>query len=64
MFSNNVPTTFSVEESDFLYFSGRSGLDFNAHSTHSLMQDRVTSLNDLCIASTNRLVEQMLIINP
>ena len=25
MLSNNVPNTFSVEESDFLHFSGRSG---------------------------------------
>ena len=30
MLSNNVPTTSSVEQNDFLHFSVRSGLNFNA----------------------------------
>ena len=49
MLFNNVPTTFSVEESGFLHFSGRSGLKFNAHLMYSQMEDHVTSLNDLKI---------------
>ena len=45
---NNVPTTFSVEESDFLpVFFGRSRLNLNAHLIHSLMEDRVTSFKQL-----------------
>ena len=61
MLSNNVPNTYFVEESDFPPLPGRSGLNFNAHSMHSLMKDCVTSLNDLCTASTTAQVEQMLI---
>ena len=61
MLSNNVPTTFSVEENDFFPVSGRSGLTFNAHLMHSLMEDRVISLNDLLTTSTERLVEQIFI---
>ena len=48
MLSNNVPTPFSIEESDFLPFSFQSGSNFNAHLIHSPMEDPVTSLNDLC----------------
>ena len=42
MLSNNVPTTFSVRESDFLFASRRSGSNVNAHLMHSLMKDRVS----------------------
>ena len=59
MLPNNVPTTLLAEQSGFLPISGRSGLNFNAHWMHSLMEDRVISLNDLCTASTKRLVEKM-----
>ena len=52
MLSNNVPTTFSAEESDSLSVSGQSGLNFNSHLMHFLIEDCVTSLNDLCTAST------------
>ena len=57
------PTTFSVEESRFLLFSGRSGLNFNTHLMDSLTKDRVTSLKDLCmcVSSTKKLVEEVLI---
>ena len=63
MLSGKVPTTFSVEESRFLHFSGRSGLNFNTHLMHSLMKDRVTSLKDscMCVSSTKKLVEEVLI---
>ena len=61
MLFNNVPNTCLVEESDFRLLSGRSGLNFNAHLINSLMKDCVTSLNDLCTASTKAQVEQMLI---
>ena len=61
MLSNNITTTFSVEESDFLPFSLRSGLNFNAHLMHFLMEDHVTSLNVLCTASTKRLVDKCLL---
>ena len=40
MLSNNVPATFSVEESDFLSGSGQSRLNFSAHLLHSLMENR------------------------
>ena len=46
MLSNNLPTTFSVKESDFLPISGRSGSNFITHLMHSLMEDHVTSLKD------------------
>ena len=61
MLSKNVPNTCLVEESDICPLPGRSGLNFNAHSMHSLMKDCATSLNDLCTASTKTQVEQMLI---
>ena len=61
MLSNNVPTTFSFEENDFFPVSGRSGLNFNAHWTHSLMENHVTSLNDLLTTSIERLVEQIFV---
>ena len=58
MSPGKVPTTFSIEGSDFLHFSGRSRLNANTNSMHSLMKDGVTSLNDLCISSTKILVEE------
>ena len=63
MLFSNFPAAFSVEESDFLdnHFSGQSGLNFNAHLIHTLMENRVALLNDLCTASTKTLVEQMFI---
>ena len=61
MLLNNVQTTFLVEESDFLPVSGQSGLNFKARLMHFLMKGGVTLLNDLCTASTNRFMEQMLI---
>ena len=39
MLSNNFPTTFLVEESDFLPVSGLSGLNVRLHSIHSLLED-------------------------
>ena len=59
MLSDNVPTTFSVEESDFIPVSGQSRLDFNIHLMHSLMEDRVISLKDFCKVSKKRFVKQM-----
>ena len=47
MLSNNVPATFSVEESDLAPVFGQSRLNFNPHSMHSLMTDRVTLLKQL-----------------
>ena len=47
MLSNNVPATFSVEESDLVPVFGRSRLNFNLHSMHSLMTDRVTLFKQL-----------------
>ena len=44
MLSNNASATFSGEESDFLHFPERSGLNFNAHSMHSLMEDFIKQL--------------------
>ena len=61
MLSNNVPTAFSVEESNFLHVSGQSGLNFMAHQMHSLMEDRVISVNDLCIACTKKIKDKMFI---
>ena len=61
MLSKNVLTTFSVEENDFFVVSGRSGFNFNSHSMHPLMKNRVISLKDFCAASTKALVEQMLL---
>ena len=61
MLSNNVPSTFLVEESDFLPVSSQSWLNFNGYLMHSLMVDWVTSLNDLCLDSIKRLVKQMFI---
>ena len=61
MLSNNVPTMFLVGESDFLPASGRSRLKLNAFLMDFLIEDCVTSLSDLCTASTTRLVEQMFI---
>lgn len=63
MLFNNVPATFSVEGSDFLnnHFSGQTGLNFNAHLIHTLMENCIALLNDLCTASTKTLVEQMFI---
>ena len=61
MLFNNVPATFLVEERDFLHFSRRSGLNFIAYLMHSLTEDPVTSLNDLCTTSTKILLEQMFI---
>ena len=60
MLPNNIRTC-SVEESDFLPVSGRSRLNSCSHSMHSLMKDRVTSLNDFCSVYKNRLVEQIFI---
>ena len=57
MLSYNVPTTFLAKESDFFYLPGRCGLDFNAHSMHSLIEDRVTSLNNLCTACECQLLK-------
>ena len=59
MLSNNVPTTCLVEYSDFPPVSERFGLQ--AYLMHFRMDDRVTILNDLCTASTIRLVEQIFI---
>lgn len=42
-------------QSDFLPVSGQFRLNFNAHSIYSLMEDRITSLNDLFTASAKRL---------
>ena len=61
MLFNNVPAKFLVEERDFFHFSRRSGLNFNAYLMHSLTEDPVTSLNDLCTTSTKILLEQMFI---
>ena len=61
MSPDKAPTTFSIEGSDFLHFSGRSRLNANTSSMHSLMKDGATSLNDLCILSTKILVEEMFI---
>ena len=60
MMSKNVPTTFLVEESDFLLVSGRFRLNFNADSMFSLMED-LTSLSDFCTLSTKRLLKQIFI---
>ena len=60
--SNNVPTNFSDDESDFLPVSGQRGLNFNAHSIHSLIgRPWITSLNNFYTASKKRLVKQTLI---
>ena len=61
MLFNNIQTTFPEEESDFLSVFGRLGLNFKMYLMKSLTEDRVTSLNDLCTVSTNRLVELMFI---
>ena len=61
MYSNNVPTTFSVEESDFFPVSGLSRLNFNVHSIHSFMEEPATSLNELHTVFTERLMKQMII---
>ena len=61
MLSNNLQTIFPIEESDFVLVPRRSRVNFNVHSKHFLMEDRVTLLNDLCTASKMRLVEQMFI---
>lgn len=58
MLSKNVPSTFLVEGCNFHPVSEQSELKFIAHLMHSLMVERVTSLNDLCTASTKRLVGQ------
>ena len=62
MLFNNVPATFSVEGSDFLnnHFSGQTGLNFNAHLIHTLMENCIALLKDLCTTST-KTVEQMFI---
>ena len=52
---------FQLKKTIFSPVSGQSGLNFNLHSIHSLMEDSVTSLNDLCTASAKRLVEQIFI---
>ena len=61
MLSKKVPNTFSVEKGDFPFVSGRSGLNFNVHSIHPLMENNVILLNDFRAVSTKRLVEQILI---
>ena len=62
MLSNNVLTSFSVEESDSLSVSRQSGSNFSRHLMYdSLMEDRVTSLKDLCTVSETRFVEQIFI---
>ena len=59
---NNVPTTFSVEESDFLpVFFGRSRLNLNVHLIHSLMEDRVTSFKQLMHNIYKEISKQMFI---
>ena len=45
MLSKKVPSIFSVEKGDFLFVSGGSGLNFNAHSIHPLMENYVILLN-------------------
>ena len=61
MLSNNLQTIFPIEENDFVLVPRRFRVNFNVHSKHFLMEDRVSLLNDLCTASKMRLVEQMFI---
>ena len=58
MLSNNIPTAFLVKKSDFLHVSGQSRLNLNAYLIFFLMEDRVTSLNDFCTASTTKLAKK------
>lgn len=58
---DKVPTTFLVEESNFLPVSVQSEVNFNAHPKNSVIDDRDTSLNDLCTVSKKRLVEEIFI---
>ena len=60
MSSNNVTTTFSAEKSVFLPFSGQAKSKFYVHLMHFSVEDRVTSVNDFCTASTKTLVKQIL----
>ena len=46
----NVPTTFLVDESDFLHVSGRCGIILNIHLMDSPMKLRVTSLTLIWVA--------------
>ena len=48
MLSNNVRTTFSVEESDFPPVTRKFESTSNVNTIHSLTEERATSLNDLC----------------
>ena len=52
MLSDNVPTAFLIEKSDFLPAFGQSRLNFNVHLMHYLREDSVTSSKDFCTASS------------